>query len=174
LAILVNSAWSYYVYLGSTNRQIEIATEEIEIANETIKELTPILEDANKRKIYFNFCKEDNKKGNFVRCDYHWKTRTDEKSSLNVPTASADGFVPSNRDKELMERICSLGKLPGKGVSPLCNDWNLYSELKTITIERLPDTWWPFMLGLAYAESHIGVNFANDNQGGNCYGRNNW
>jgi hypothetical protein len=29
-------------------------------------------------------------------------------------------------------------------------------------------------LGLAYAESHIGVNFANDNQGGNCYGRNNW
>jgi hypothetical protein len=30
------------------------------------------------------------------------------------------------------------------------------------------------MLGIAYAESHIGQNYTKDNAGGTCYGRNNW
>lgn len=83
--------------------------------------------------------------------------------------------VPES-DKILMDKVCEYGKLPDKGVSPLCGNWKLFYELKKITEDRLGSGWQWFniMVGMSYAESHIGINYARDGVGGTCVGRNNW
>lgn len=70
-----------------------------------------------------------------------------------------------------MENICSAA--PN---SPLCGKWELYARLQDITYSRYEKNSriWEIMLGIAYAESHIGQNYTRDNVGGTCYGRNNW
>jgi hypothetical protein len=72
-----------------------------------------------------------------------------------------------------MERICA--NAPN---SPLCGKWDLYFSLKKITEDRLPPEkygrMWEVLLGISYAESHIGQNYAKDKIGGTCYGRNNF
>lgn len=81
--------------------------------------------------------------------------------------------VKTLKDELLMERICAVA--PN---SPLCGKWELYFSLKKITEDRLPPKkyWrmWEILLGISYAESHLGQNYANDNVGGTCAGRNNF
>jgi hypothetical protein len=70
-----------------------------------------------------------------------------------------------------MENICSAA--PN---SPLCGKWELYERLQDITYSRYDkdSRIWEIMLGIAYAESHIGQSYTKDNVGGTCYWRNNW
>lgn len=79
-------------------------------------------------------------------------------------------------DITLMDKICKYGRMEGKWVSPLCNNWDLFYILKKITDERIPNGWQWFniMVWVSYAESHIWVNYARDSVWGTCYGRNNW
>jgi len=58
--------------------------------------------------------------------------------------------------------------------SPLCKDIWLFMNLYEITEERLPwKNWFPILLGMTNAESSLWLNFARDNVGGTCTGRNN-
>jgi hypothetical protein len=69
-----------------------------------------------------------------------------------------------------MENICSAA--PN---SPICGKWDLYARLQDITLTRLPEAkygrMWEILLGITYAESHIGQNYAKDKVGGSCVGR---
>jgi len=59
--------------------------------------------------------------------------------------------------------------------SPLCKDKELLARLYKITEDRIPGkNFFPILVGITNAESSLGLNFANDNVGGKCYGRNNW
>lgn len=59
--------------------------------------------------------------------------------------------------------------------SPLCKDKELLAKLYKITEDRLPwKNMFPILIGIANAESSLGLDFANDNIWGKCYGRNNW
>jgi len=81
--------------------------------------------------------------------------------------------IKTTKDEILMERICAVA--PN---SPLCGKWELYFSLKKITEDRLPPAkygrMWEILLGISFAESHLGQNYAKDNQGGTCYWRNNF
>lgn len=56
-----------------------------------------------------------------------------------------------------MKRVCEHGRINGK-VSPLCGNWTLYESLKGISeANGVP---FSIALGITYAESHIGVNYA--------------
>jgi len=56
-----------------------------------------------------------------------------------------------------MALICKYWQIHWR-TTPICNDWDLYHELKTISNSN----WVSFglMIGITYAESHIGTNFA--------------
>ena len=70
-------------------------------------------------------------------------------------------------DEVLMDRICQYWKIHWR-TSPLCDDWQLYHDLKNIS----KSVWVDFglMVGITYAESHIGTNFAPQH----CSTTNNW
>jgi hypothetical protein len=88
-----------------------------------------------------------------------------------IPKANADYYKPeiaiftwkieeikyNERDKILMERVCKYWKLNWK-ISPLCNNWQMYNSLKWIS--EAYNISFPIALGITYAESHIGVNYA--------------
>lgn len=58
--------------------------------------------------------------------------------------------------------------------SPLCKDKELLARLYKITEDRIPGkNFFPILVGITNAESSLGLNFANDNVGGKCDGRNN-
>lgn len=60
-------------------------------------------------------------------------------------------------DDEMMERICKYWQIHGR-TTPICNDWDLYHELKTISHSVGVEFW--LMVGIAYWESHIWINFS--------------
>lgn len=55
----------------------------------------------------------------------------------------------------MMERICKYWQIHWR-TSPLCNDWDLYHELKTLSNSVWVD--FGLMVGITYAESHIWSN----------------
>ena len=89
------------------------------------------------------------------------------------PYATLVNPVREKKDILLMESICEVANN-----SPLCGKWELYYDLKKITDDRLPPKEygraWEIMLGISYAESHLGQDFAKDSVGGECRGRNNF
>lgn len=59
--------------------------------------------------------------------------------------------------------------------SPLCKDRALFDRLYQITEERLPwKNFFPILIWMTNAESSLWLDFAKDNIGGTCIGRNNW
>lgn len=58
-------------------------------------------------------------------------------------------------DEVIMKKICKIEK---NGGSPLCNNWSLYNTGKAIFEAR--GFRWDIALGIMYAESHIGANYA--------------
>lgn len=105
-------------------------------------------------------------------------TANADESKINTWTVTtAISVVPqwferTKKDEVIMENICSAA--PN---SPLCGKWELYARLKDITLTRLPEAkygrMWEILLGISFAESHLGQNMAKDNVGGRCFGRNN-
>ena len=66
-----------------------------------------------------------------------------------------------------MAKICKYWKIHWN-TSPLCEDWGLYKNLKTISKEHFVEFW--MQVGISYSESHIWANYASDN----CRNYNNW
>lgn len=66
-----------------------------------------------------------------------------------------------------MALICKYWQIHWR-ITPLCNDWDLFNELKTISHSVWVD--FDLQVGMAYAESHIGTNFAPQH----CSTTNNW
>lgn len=68
-----------------------------------------------------------------------------------------------------MEQICQRGRRQDR-VTPLCNNWDLYHNLKNIS----DSVWVDFrlMLGMTLIESHIGTAFAPSYE--QCASTNNW
>lgn len=66
-------------------------------------------------------------------------------------------------DGKVMSKICELSK-----DSPMCNNYTMLNKLKTIADSRNVD--YKLLLGIMYAESHIGANFNKEN----CRQTNNW
>ena len=62
----------------------------------------------------------------------------------------------TNADEELMTTICEKWQIHGY-TSPLCNNRGLYHELKNIS--RTVGVDFGLMVGITFAESHIGANF---------------
>ena len=56
-----------------------------------------------------------------------------------------------------MDRICKHGRIHWR-TSPLCNDRVLFNNLKQISDDRWVDFW--LLVWIAFAESHIWINFA--------------
>lgn len=111
-----------------------------------------------------------------IPCSARTSIIPEAKAESNTWTgASAISEVPERKVKDgvIMEHICA--KAPN---SPLCGNWELYHKLKKITEERMPEAEygrvWEILIGISYAESHVGQNYAKDNVWGTCYGRNNW
>lgn len=67
-----------------------------------------------------------------------------------------DEVIPDNKDVILMEKICKLWRIRDK-VSPLCNNRDLYRNLKKISADK--NVSFELMVGITYTESHIGANF---------------
>jgi len=69
-------------------------------------------------------------------------------------------------DDKMMDQICKV--IIHWKKSPLCNNWDLYHKAKKITENAWAD--WKIVIGITYAESHIGSNYA-----GTCNSSwNNW
>lgn len=66
-------------------------------------------------------------------------------------------------DSKVMNKICELSK-----DSPMCNNYTMLNKLKEIADHRNVD--YKLLLGIMYAESHIGANFNKEN----CRQTNNW
>lgn len=66
-------------------------------------------------------------------------------------------------DSKVMSKICELSK-----DSPMCNNYTMLNKLKEIADHRKVD--YKLLLGIMYAESHIGANFNQEN----CRQTNNW
>ena len=64
--------------------------------------------------------------------------------------------INNSDDKWLMSQVCKYWQIHGR-TSPLCDNWDLFNNLKQISNNK----WVSFnlMVGITYAESHIGVNF---------------
>ncbi len=165
LSIILIYLWFYY---KEYRENIIISDKaKLEFIKGKEKELAPLLKLRNET---------DNKINPIQTCiDWVKKTLgTKEYYNCNsslIPKANADYFKPeiatyawkieevkyTERDKILMERVCKYWKLKWK-VSPLCNNWLLYSSLKWIS-----EAYWisfSIALGITYAESHIWVNYA--------------
>lgn len=59
-------------------------------------------------------------------------------------------------DSKVMNKICELSK-----DSPMCNNYTMLNKLKEIADHRNVD--YKLLLGIMYAESHIGANFNKEN-----------
>jgi len=66
-------------------------------------------------------------------------------------------------DSKVMSKICELSK-----DSPMCNNYTMLNKLKSIADSRNVD--YKLLLGIMYAESHIGSHFNQEN----CRQTNNW
>ena len=98
------------------------------------------------------------------------KGDNDNKETL-IPKAKAEEIVESDRDKILMERICNVSIHWKK--SPLCNNWELYNSGKNIFESK--GVSWSIALGIMFAESHIGANYAGTcNESWNNWGWIKW
>lgn len=84
-------------------------------------------------------------------------------------TVTIDEVKPDNKDVLLMEKICKWWKIRDN-VSPLCNNRDLYWNLKKISAAK--NVSFELMVGITYTESHIGANFkpekcfVHNNRGG--------
>lgn len=88
------------------------------------------------------------------------------KDQVSHKTAIKTWIVITYHDKILMDKICKYGKIHWN-ISPVCNNWDLYKRLKTISKNK----WVEFglMIWISYAEWHIGANYASSK----CKGYNN-
>ena len=79
-----------------------------------------------------------------------------------------DVHASAPEEVDLMDMVCEYGHIHGVK-SPVCGNRDLFNELKSISEVRGVD--FGLMLGIAYAESHIGANFAPTQE---CSKANNW
>jgi len=79
--------------------------------------------------------------------------------SIKARSVSAGYIAPRKgiNDDQLMNRICKYGTIHWV-TSPLCNDWDLFRELKAISEYVWVD--FGLLVWITYAESHVGTNFA--------------
>ena len=70
-------------------------------------------------------------------------------------------------EDEIMQAICKYGQIHWN-TSPLCNNYDLLDRIKAISKEEWVS--YRLMLGITYAESHIGTNFKPQH----CSTTNNW
>lgn len=95
-----------------------------------------------------------------------------EKEAMVVATTTSFTGATNEenvRIKKLYDKVCK--KQPN---SPLCSIETL-TRIKKIVDERLDQNgqWFEILIGITNAESSLATNFANDNVGGKCEGRNN-
>ena len=107
------------------------------------------------------------RKDNVVKTTATW-------SDSPVPLWNSIKWKSNPSERELLDWL--QVKICNKQInSPLCKDKELLARLYKITEDRIPGkNFFPILVGITNAESSLGLNFANDNVGGNCDGRNNW
>ena len=91
-----------------------------------------------------------------VECKIDGTTYSGSTSTGSISSTTSSGRTISQRDSILMDRVCKI--FINNRKSPLCNDWDTYFKFKKIIEDRKLS--WSITLGIMYAESHIGANYA--------------
>lgn len=118
--------------------------------------------------------KWDPVENNFRKFKNNVLKTTESGSVIPVPLWNSIKWKSNPSERELLDWL--QVKICNKQInSPLCKDKELLARLYKITEDRIPGkNFFPILVGITNAESSLGLNFANDNVGGKCYGRNNW
>lgn len=163
-AIVLIAIWYYWATFDLVEWKRQHILSEAKADRETlsgsIEEKKQELQEELKALDVTLYCiKQNSQTGTIVDCDTlkSRDVKIEVKSELGNANLPSENSNKKNKWDRLNSLICEVWQINGN-ISPLCNNISLTKELYRISEDRWVD--FMLMLWIAYAESHIGRNYA--------------